>query len=102
MRDYHFNTLKDYWDAERKYVDEEYSNIPFPFRQIDSPPFFITNYWSLPEMEGYLRTWSALQKFMKVNELDPVKELIGKIKEHWRGEKMKIVFPIHLKVGRVE
>lgn len=102
VSDYHFNTLKDYWDAERKYVDDGYNGIPFPFAEIISPQFFITSYWSLQEMEGYLRTWSALQKFVKANENDPVKELIDKLKIHWPEEKAKVVFPVHLKIGRVE
>ncbi|HEX2845199.1 MAG TPA: class I SAM-dependent methyltransferase [Chitinophagaceae bacterium] len=102
VRDYHFNTLKDYWDEERKYVDDGYQSIPFPFEQIVSPQFFITNYWSLQEMEGYLRTWSALQKFMKVNGNDPIKELIDKLREYWPEEKAKIVFPVHLKLGRIK
>ena len=37
---HHYNTLSGYWDDERKYVDEEYRNIPFPFAKINSPCFY--------------------------------------------------------------
>ena len=36
---YHDETLGKYWDAERKYVDAHYSNIPFPFKN-ENPGFF--------------------------------------------------------------
>jgi len=100
--DYHFNTLKNYWDAERKYVDEEYSTIAFPFTTIQAPPFSIRCYWTLEELDGYLHTWSALQKFIEINQYDPVPDLIEKIKTHWPGDKAEIIFPVHLKSGRIE
>ena len=37
----HFNMLGDYWDAERKYVDDKYVNIPFPFKEIETPQFIM-------------------------------------------------------------
>ncbi len=102
IRHYHFNTLKEYWDDERKYVDEEYKTIPFPFREIPTPLFQIEYDWTIAELEGYLYTWSALQKLLKANHHNPVEELILKIKEHWTTERMRIVFPIHLRLGRIE
>ena len=30
----YFKTLKGYWDAERRYIDEAYQTIPFPFEKI--------------------------------------------------------------------
>lgn len=53
---YHFSTLKNYWDPERKYVDDGYATIPFPFTEIKTPAFNIELNWSLNELEGYLNT----------------------------------------------
>lgn len=102
ISDYHFNTLGNYWDAERKYVDEEYKNIPFPFARISTPDFAIEYEWTIEELEGYFNTWSALQKFIAANQYNPVDELIRCIKPLWKQEKMKIHFPVHLLMGRIE
>ena len=102
VSNYHFKTLETYWDAERKYVDDAYETIPFPFPQIETPSFVITLYWTLEELEGYLNTWSALQKFISANNFNPVKHVIQEMNPHWKaGEKKKITFPIHLKAGYV-
>ncbi len=100
INEYHFFTLEKYWDPERKYVDDGYATIPFPFTEIKTPPFTIEVNWSLKDLEGYLNTWSALQKFIAVNSYSPVKDIIERIRPHWgNGEKRKMIFPVHLRLG---
>ena len=98
---HHYETLKSYWDYERKYVDELYRTIPFPFEEISTPVFEIRYQWSLAELEGYLLTWSALQKCITVNKYNPVDELMPQIRKHWQKEKMDVCFPLHLRMGRI-
>jgi hypothetical protein len=103
IRNYHFNFLGSYWDAERKYVDDQYKNIPFPFEKINVPPFNIEVNWSIEDLEGYLNTWSALQKYIKVNDANPVPDLIHLLKPYWGpAAKRKIIFPIHLLLGAIK
>ncbi|MGZ8515840.1 MAG: class I SAM-dependent methyltransferase [Chitinophagaceae bacterium] len=102
IEQHHFTTLDGYWDDERKYVNEEYRNIPFPFTKISTPAFSIKYEWTTGELEGYLNTWSALQKFITANGYNPVDELMSRIKSFWRQEKMEIRFPVHLLMGRIE
>lgn len=102
IQHYHFETLKDYWDEERKHVDDNYANIPFPFKQIPHPAFHINVNWRLEELEGYLNTSSAIKKFIAQNNFNPVEELLVKIKARWKdGVARPITFPIHLKMGFV-
>ena len=103
IRNYHFNFLGSYWDAERKYVDDEYKNIPFPFEKIKVPSFNIEVNWSIEDLEGYLNTWSALQKYIKVNGVNPVPDLIYSLRPYWGPEvKREIIFPIHLLLGAIK
>ncbi len=103
LEEYHFKTLAGYWDAERKYLDDGYRNIPFPFKKIATPQFAIEQSWSLEDLEGYLNTWSALQRYMAVQHLNPVPELVSKIRPHWGPDPVqKIKFPIHLLLGTIE
>jgi SAM-dependent methyltransferase len=99
---YHYHTMAPYWDAERKYVDEEYRTIPFPFREIEAPGFAMEYQWTLDILKGYLNTWSALQKFIQTNDFNPVDSLINEIRPHWTNEKMKVVFPLHMRMGVVD
>lgn len=98
---HHFETLGKYWDNERKHVDSNYTTLPFPFPEIKTPFFSITYYWTLVELEGYLNTWSALQKFITANNYNPVQGLIKTITPYWKAEKMKINFPVYMRMGRV-
>lgn len=100
-RHYHDVTLGDYWDQERKFVDENYTTIPFPLKEIVCPEFSMSYQWSLEELKGYFNTWSALQKFIAVNGYSPVEALMNEIKPHWKQERMTVRFPLHLRMGQV-
>jgi hypothetical protein len=102
IRSFYTNIIGPYWDAERKYVDEEYKTIPFPLQEITAPKFTMEYYWTIKELEGYLNTWSALQKFIAANNYNPVPEVIEQIKPYWKNERMKIIFPLHIRMGRIE
>ena len=99
---HHFKTLENHWDYERKYVDENYTTIPFPFEEINCPLFQINYEWTIEDLEGYLNTWSALQKFIAENGYNPVDELIKKIKSQWTAEKMQIFFPVYIRMGKID
>ena len=102
VSDHHFKTLGPYWDPERKYVDDHYTNIPFPFEEIKCPVFGIRYTWTIEELEGYLDTWSAVQKFKAAKGYNPVKQLIREIKQLPLDKKMDISFPLHLRMGRID
>src|SRR6266404_7640473 len=54
MDKFYTQIIHSYWDAERRHVDEEYRNIPFPFEEIKNPGFATHVQWNLEELEGYL------------------------------------------------
>ena len=100
---YHFSILANYWDAERKYVDDKYTSIPFPFDEIEAPAFEIKIYWSLQDLEGYFYTWSALQKFTAAHNFSPVDDLITQLQPLWgAAEKREIIFPVQLRLGTIK
>jgi len=103
LKNYHHDvTLGDYWDNERKFVDDNYKTIPLPLKEISCPLFNMQYEWSQDELKGYFNTWSALQKFISANGYNPVDELMDKIKQHWTGEKMSVHFPIHLRMAQIQ
>jgi SAM-dependent methyltransferase len=58
---FYWQTLAGFWPQERRIVEDGYRSLPFPFPELETPPFAMTAMWSLPEFLGYVRTWSAVQ-----------------------------------------
>jgi SAM-dependent methyltransferase len=94
------NVVGPYWDPERRLIDDHYQTIPFPFREIKAPPFSFSFRWSLEHLAGYLSTWSAVRKYILVNQTNPVDELVAKLKFHWQNEQ-EVTFPLFLRIGRI-
>lgn len=101
LHDFYVNIIGPYWDPERKLIDDRYRTIYFPFEEITSPPFMFSFQWTLEELQGYLTTWSSVQKYMNVHGMNPVEPLIGKIQPMWEKERQVINFPLFLRCGRI-
>lgn len=101
IKEFYKNIVGPYWDKERRLIDEEYQTIAFPFDEIKAPPFSFSFEWSLEELHGYLTTWSAVQKFMKEKNYNPVDHLVEKIKPHWHTAKLTVDFPLFARIGTV-
>lgn len=98
----YFETLKDYWDIERAYVDEAYQTIPFPFDEIATPELSMQFQWSGTQLLGYLNTWSALKHYRVKNSDDPLYELKAffALDDH-ANQVFALKFPVFLRIGRV-
>jgi ubiquinone/menaquinone biosynthesis C-methylase UbiE len=90
-----------YWDQERKYVDEAYRTIPFPFREIETPDLNMDVDWSLEDCMGYLNTWSSVQKFREAKGYNPVDALQPLLQPFWDARE-KVTFPLFIRAGTVE
>ena len=91
-----------WWDPERKYIDEGYTTIPFPYEELPSRTFRITVKWKKEDLAGYLRTWSALQHFMKAKGYDPVTDFAGETDKLWDNhETIDFSFPVFVRLGRI-
>lgn len=92
--------LGDFWDVERRYIEDNYLNISFPFKEIDSPKLEITAQWNFDQLIGYLETWSALQHYIKAKETNPMAIVYNDLKQAWGNSNThEIHFPLLLKVG---
>lgn len=94
--------LGDCWDTERRYLDEAYKTIPFPFEELEAPHFKITADWSLEELTGYLNTWSAAKHFEKAHGQNPIALVARELRQNWGEEKkIEITFGLLLRIGRI-
>jgi SAM-dependent methyltransferase len=99
LTDFYVRVVGPYWDKERRFIDEKYQTIPFPFEEIKSPTFTFSFEWTIDELQGYLGTWSAVQKFITANQFNPVEKLIEDIRTSWKKEKRIVNFPLFLRLG---
>jgi hypothetical protein len=89
-------TLKDYWAPERLMVEQGYCGVKFPFKALPAPKFELSARWSLGQLEGYLRSWSATDKYIKDKGIDPVTALSVRLQQLWRGDSMLVTWPLAL------
>lgn len=100
---FYTQTTHEYWDEERRFLDEAYLTIPLPFTPIPSPDFEMTYTWNLSDLEGYLNTWSSVQKYIQIHQENPVDEFIADISETFDpSESFKVTFPLFLKLGYIK
>src|SRR6266481_483160 len=89
---YYHEVVGPFWPPERKLV-EQFSDLPFPFQQIDPPKFEMTAQWNLDHLLGYLQTWSSTQRFIAANKRDPLEAIADGLRAAWGdpGQMRKVV-----------
>lgn len=94
---------EEFWDPERKYIQEHYKTIPFPFEEIPAPAFKIAVSWDFEQLTGYLNTWSAVQHYIRKNGGNPVDQISEKLKQVWGSQQSRLVsFPIYMRIGKIK
>lgn len=94
------NITGPYWDQERKYLDENYTTIPFPFQEFEVPSFEKRLVWSFEQLTGYLKTWSAVKHYEKDLGENPVDIISDQLKKAF-GTKGEVCFPILFRAGKL-
>jgi len=95
-------TLGKYWAFERTMVENGYADVWLPFEKISTPEFHMSMKWSLPQLIGYLGTWSATRKYQQETGTDPVqaiREELGKAWGHTDGT-LPIRWPLSVRAWR--
>lgn len=94
--------LGPFWDKERKYIDENYQTILFPYEEMLAPEFQNTYEWSFEQLIGYLQTWSAVNHYVKRKGENPVELMYPELKNAWGQTNFKKVkFPLLLRMARI-
>ncbi|KAK6127220.1 hypothetical protein DH2020_039019 [Rehmannia glutinosa] len=99
-----------YWESPRRFVDEKYETIDFPFQPVDglehNGPFRF-NSEKVMDFEGYftyLKSWSAYQTAKGKGVELLTDKVVEDFKRAWNedGKIEKIViFPVYLRIGKV-
>lgn len=93
-------TLDGYWTPQRRMVEQGYSGVRFPYRPLLSPKIDLTVLWTQAQLESYLRSWSATDKYIKDKGIDPVALLSRHLQQVWGASERVVTWPLTLIVRR--
>ena len=102
VQDFYGNIVGPYWPPERKFVEEGYRTLPFPFPELQPPRFEMQTRWTLDQLLGYFSTWSATNRYIKAKGENPLDRLAESLRRVWGDEQSPrlITWPLSLRVGR--
>ncbi|HEY4210036.1 MAG TPA: class I SAM-dependent methyltransferase [Steroidobacteraceae bacterium] len=102
VRRFYSETVGPYWPPERKWVEDGYRTLSFPYADIRAPSFDVEARWSLPELLGYMRSWSATGGYVRQHGVDPVAAVAGPLESTWKDpQRQRLVrWPMALRTGR--
>ena len=97
---YYYEVVGPFWPPERVLI-EKFEELPLPFSEIQAPSFEMIGQWNLEHLVGYLRSWSATQRFIAANKRDPLEAIADDLRAAWGdpGQMRKVVWPLILRVG---
>jgi hypothetical protein len=97
--------MRSWWPPERAHVDAHYRDLPFPFDTLASDAFTadamaMTASWTLDQMIGYVSTWSAVSRYRKANDEDPVIAFAERLRAAWGSASTHVIrWPLVMRVG---
>ena len=98
-----------YWQrANLQLMRSGYQELPFPFDEsgIEPRPWKIERAMTLTQYLGYLRSWSASERFAQERGQDPCELIRQELSEAWaqRSDEdglVEVTWPLFMRVGRV-
>jgi SAM-dependent methyltransferase len=101
IQEFYWDTLKTDWPAERELVESGYRTLPFAFAELTPPAFEMQEDWSLAQLIGFIRSWSATARHFERNAVDPAAALAESLATVWGNpvESRRIKWPLSLRIG---
>ena len=90
-----------FWPPERRLIEERYAGIDFPGTAIEAPAFAMSVRWAADDMLGYLRTWSACQRYRRRRGDDPVGLIEDELRAAWGPDSRTVRWPLTVRISRL-
>ena len=102
VRHFSRSIVGSHWPPQRRIVDEGYRSVVMPFEEIDVPAFEMSERWTLEQLVGYVRTWSATSRYRMERNEDPTVELQHQLLEVWGNPEVarRVTWPLTVRAGR--
>lgn len=98
---FYHDDVGPYWPPERMLVERGYADVHFPYPRLAAPEIAMHADWTLPQLAGFFRSWSASVRFRKERGFDPVEVLWPKLAAAWGdpGAPRRITWPLTVLAG---
>lgn len=97
---FYSETVGAYWPPERRHAETSYRFMEFPFAELEFPRLSIEVVWTAAGFADYLRTWSAVARYLKAHGDDPVAVLEPELAAAWGSGLRPVVWPLGGRLGR--
>jgi SAM-dependent methyltransferase len=95
-----YQPIASHWPPERRWVDDRYRTIPFPFEELMPPEFTIHVRWDAGHLLGYLSTWSGTRRWIQEEGPSGWDRLEAQVRARWPSGEREFEIPLDLRVGR--
>lgn len=104
IRRIYWELLAGYWPERIRYLEEHYTTLPFPFKEIPLRSFQMRASWTLDEMLGFLSSWSAIRRYVDDHGPKSSSRLAEGLADSWGDpdRRLEITWPLYTRVGRLE
>src|SRR5450631_610395 len=101
LQEFYWQTVQPYWPAERRLVESGYRGLSFPYAELTPPAFDMQEHWSLQQLIGYVRSWSATARYVEQNRADPAALLEQSLQPGWGDPDSlrRISWPLSVRIG---
>ena len=95
--------LGNFWPPEVRHVLGGYAEIEFPPGEIAVPSFEMMVQWTLPELLGFVRSWSGVAAYREERGEDPVELLGEELAQLWTDAEVarRVSWPLAVRAARV-
>jgi SAM-dependent methyltransferase len=83
FRHHMYDVLGPYWPPERRLIEAGYRTLAFPFDEVEAPRFELTREWTLAQLAGYMRSWSATAQYVDAHGRDPIADFEADARDAW-------------------
>ena len=102
VQEFYWHTIHPYWPPERRHVESGYRDLAFAFAEMTAPDFAMQEKWSLRELIGYIRSWSATARYVEGMELIRPRRSRRASVSAWGASRIcagTISWPLSLRIG---
>jgi SAM-dependent methyltransferase len=103
LQQFYTGEIHAWWPPSRRLVETGLRTIPFPFRELASPAFEMSAQWTLPQLLGYVGTWSAVTRCREQTGQDAAMALARDLAPLWGNpEAAKMIrWPLSIRAGMI-
>lgn len=103
LQRFNFDTMGPYWPVDRRRVGALYKSYPFPFAEVPAPELTLQCAWTLEQLAGYLRSWSATARYVDTHGINPVAGFEQALRARWGAPNVRHIvrWPLTVRAGLI-